>query len=102
MEFKAIEIAAFLKGEIEGDGNVIVNNVSKIEEGKAGTLAFLANPKYLLISSTDLFSISSTFLIFSLFRIISFALYHQCDTNSKSQDFFGSRFLNVIFGALYY
>ncbi len=46
MEFKAIEIAAFLKGEIEGDGNVIVNNVSKIEEGKAGTLAFLANPKY--------------------------------------------------------
>ncbi len=46
MEFKAIEIAAFLKGEIEGDGNVIVNNVSKIEEGKADTLAFLANPKY--------------------------------------------------------
>jgi UDP-3-O-[3-hydroxymyristoyl] glucosamine N-acyltransferase len=46
MEFKAFEIAAFLKGEVEGNGNVVVNNVSKIEEGKAGTLAFLANPKY--------------------------------------------------------
>jgi UDP-3-O-[3-hydroxymyristoyl] glucosamine N-acyltransferase len=46
MEFKAVEIAAFLKGEIEGDDNVKVSDVSKIEEGKKGTLAFLANPKY--------------------------------------------------------
>ncbi|MEN8117022.1 MAG: UDP-3-O-(3-hydroxymyristoyl)glucosamine N-acyltransferase [Bacteroidota bacterium] len=46
MNFKATEIAAFLNGEIEGDGNVAVSNVSKIEEGKPGTLAFLANLKY--------------------------------------------------------
>lgn len=46
MDFKATDIAAFLNGEIVGDGNVRVSNVSKIEEGKAGTLAFLANPKY--------------------------------------------------------
>ncbi len=46
MEFKASDIAAFLNGEIEGDGKVKVNNVSKIEEGEPGTLAFLANPKY--------------------------------------------------------
>ncbi|MDE6451173.1 MAG: UDP-3-O-(3-hydroxymyristoyl)glucosamine N-acyltransferase, partial [Odoribacter sp.] len=46
MEFKAKDIAALLKGEVEGDGEVLVNNVSKIEEGKPGTLAFLANPKY--------------------------------------------------------
>ena len=46
MEFTAQQIAAFLSGTIEGDENVSVNNVSKIEEGKPGTLAFLANPKY--------------------------------------------------------
>jgi len=46
MEFKASTIAGFLNGTIEGDENVSVSNVSKIEEGKPGTLAFLANPKY--------------------------------------------------------
>lgn len=46
MEFKATDIAGFLHGEVVGDGNVIVSDVSKIEEGKPGTLAFLANPKY--------------------------------------------------------
>lgn len=46
MNFKATDIAAFLNGEIVGDGNVKVSNISKIEEGKPGTLAFLANQKY--------------------------------------------------------
>jgi UDP-3-O-[3-hydroxymyristoyl] glucosamine N-acyltransferase len=46
MEFTASQIAAFLKGEIEGDPEVRVSNVSKIEEGKPGSLSFLANPKY--------------------------------------------------------
>jgi UDP-3-O-[3-hydroxymyristoyl] glucosamine N-acyltransferase len=46
MEFKATDIAAFLKGEVIGDSNVKVYGISKIEEGKPGTLAFLANPKY--------------------------------------------------------
>ncbi|HKJ44078.1 MAG TPA: UDP-3-O-(3-hydroxymyristoyl)glucosamine N-acyltransferase, partial [Sunxiuqinia sp.] len=46
MEFKAQNIADFLGGTVEGDENVSVNNVSKIEDGKPGTLAFLANPKY--------------------------------------------------------
>lgn len=46
MEFTAQQIADFLKGRIEGDENTKVNDVSKIEEGKPGTLAFLANPKY--------------------------------------------------------
>ena len=46
MDFKATEIAAFLKGEIVGNGDVRVSEVSKIEEGKPGTLAFLANVKY--------------------------------------------------------
>jgi UDP-3-O-[3-hydroxymyristoyl] glucosamine N-acyltransferase len=46
MEFTAKQIAEFLNGRVEGDPDVIVNDVSKIEEGKKGTLAFLANPKY--------------------------------------------------------
>jgi len=46
MEFKATDIASFLNGEIVGNSDVKVSNVSKIEEGKEGTLAFLANPKY--------------------------------------------------------
>jgi UDP-3-O-[3-hydroxymyristoyl] glucosamine N-acyltransferase len=46
MEFTALEIATFLGGDVIGDPTVKINNVSKIEEGKPGTLAFLANLKY--------------------------------------------------------
>lgn len=46
MDFKVTEIAHFLNGEIIGDKDIKVSNVSKIEDGKPGTLAFLANSKY--------------------------------------------------------
>ncbi|MDD2437127.1 MAG: UDP-3-O-(3-hydroxymyristoyl)glucosamine N-acyltransferase [Massilibacteroides sp.] len=46
MEFSAQEIANVLSGVIEGNPDVKVSNFSKIEEGKPGTLSFLANPKY--------------------------------------------------------
>ncbi len=46
MNFTATVIAEFLKGTVEGDAQAQVNDVSKIEEGKPGTLSFLANPKY--------------------------------------------------------
>lgn len=46
MEFSAKQIAEFLKGKVVGDGDVKVSDVAKIEEGKPGTLAFLANLKY--------------------------------------------------------
>jgi UDP-3-O-[3-hydroxymyristoyl] glucosamine N-acyltransferase len=46
MEFTAATIAGFLKGEIEGNPDVKVSTVSKIEEGHEGALSFLANPKY--------------------------------------------------------
>ncbi len=46
MEFTAEQIAGLLNGEIEGDKNAVVNNMAKIEEGKQGTITFLANPKY--------------------------------------------------------
>lgn len=46
MEISAQAIAEFLHGEIDGNPDVIVNNISKIEEGTPGTLSFLANPQY--------------------------------------------------------
>lgn len=46
LSFTAQQIAAVLNGTIEGDPNVSVSNFSKIEDGKPGTLTFLANPKY--------------------------------------------------------
>ena len=46
MNFTAEALAEFLKGEVIGDPNIEVNNISKIEEGAKGTLSFLANAKY--------------------------------------------------------
>ncbi len=46
MEFSAQQIAELVNGEIEGDENSTVHNLSKIEEGKPGTLSFLGNGKY--------------------------------------------------------
>lgn len=46
MEFTARQIADYLKGEIEGDQDIKVHTVSKIEEAEPGSLTFLANPAY--------------------------------------------------------
>ena len=40
------QIADYLKGTVEGDGALKVSELSKIEEGRPGTLTFLSNPKY--------------------------------------------------------
>jgi len=54
MEFKSSQIAAFLNGKVEGDQEAVVSSLSKIEEGKPGSLSFLGNPKYTpYIYSTD-------------------------------------------------
>jgi UDP-3-O-[3-hydroxymyristoyl] glucosamine N-acyltransferase len=46
MEFSAQQIADLLEGNVLGNSEATVNNLSKIEEGQSGTLSFLANPKY--------------------------------------------------------
>lgn len=46
MEFSAQQLAGLLNGQVVGDPNVMVSDFSKIEEGRPGTLTFLANPKY--------------------------------------------------------
>ena len=45
MEFTAKSIAEFLQGTIEGNPDVKVSTVAKIEEGTPGALSFLSNPK---------------------------------------------------------
>lgn len=46
MKFTAEQIAGLLNGEVVGNPTETIHGVSKIEDGKPGTLAFLANPKY--------------------------------------------------------
>jgi UDP-3-O-[3-hydroxymyristoyl] glucosamine N-acyltransferase len=54
MNFTAGQIADQLNGTIVGNRDVDINTLSRIEEGKKGSLTFLANPKYTeYIYSTD-------------------------------------------------
>ena len=46
MKFTAEQIAGVLEGEVVGNPNAEVSTLSKIEEGIAGSLTFLSNPKY--------------------------------------------------------
>jgi len=46
MEFTARQIAEVLNGKVEGDPDVVVSSLSKIEEGLPRTMTFLANPIY--------------------------------------------------------
>ncbi len=47
MTYTAGQIAEYLKGTVEGNPDISVHDFSKIEDGKPGTLSFLANPKYI-------------------------------------------------------
>ena len=46
MQFTAKQISEFINGAIDGDASVQVGELSKIENGKTGSLCFLSNPKY--------------------------------------------------------
>lgn len=46
MKFTVAQVAELLSAEIVGDPNAIISTVCKIEEGCAGGLTFLSNPKY--------------------------------------------------------
>ena len=46
MKFTAAQIAVILEGEVEGNPEIEVSKLSKIEEGGPESLSFLANPKY--------------------------------------------------------
>lgn len=46
MKFTVKQIAEILEGDIIGDDSVMVSTLSKIEEGREGSLTFLSNEKY--------------------------------------------------------
>lgn len=46
MKIAAEQIASVLEGEIVGNPAIEVSTLAKIEEGTAGSISFLANPKY--------------------------------------------------------
>ncbi len=46
MKFTASQIAGILEGEVDGNPEIAVHKLAKIEEGQEGSLTFLANPKY--------------------------------------------------------
>jgi len=46
MVFTVSQIAEIISASIEGDPNVAIHTICKIEEGVKGGLSFLANPKY--------------------------------------------------------
>ncbi|HLT42571.1 MAG TPA: UDP-3-O-(3-hydroxymyristoyl)glucosamine N-acyltransferase [Sphingobacteriaceae bacterium] len=46
MQFTAKQISTLINGSLEGDPEMTVFQLSRIEEAQEGSLAFLANPKY--------------------------------------------------------
>ena len=46
MEFTISQIAEMLNGEVIGNPNIWINQLTKIEEGREHSLSFLSNPKY--------------------------------------------------------
>ena len=47
MNYTALEIAKKYNGVIEGNGNVHLTSLAKIQDAKRGCLSFLAHPKYI-------------------------------------------------------
>ncbi len=46
MKYSIQKIADYLQGSVEGDANVEIENIAKIEEARPGDITFLANPIY--------------------------------------------------------
>jgi UDP-3-O-[3-hydroxymyristoyl] glucosamine N-acyltransferase len=46
MKLTVNEIAGIIGGKVEGDGNVAISKLAKIEQGDLEAISFLANPKY--------------------------------------------------------
>jgi len=92
MEFTAKQISDLVSGIIEGDPDVTIHKVSKIEEGEPGSISFLSNPvytHYIYTTEASVVIVNKSFLPTLFFRIqinifiylyekiISFASYFQ-------------------------
>ncbi len=65
MKFTAQQIADALQGTVDGNPNISVSTLSKIEEGKPGSLSFLSNPvyeKYIYDTNASLVIVNDDFI----------------------------------------
>lgn len=65
MKFTAQQIANVLNGNVEGNPEVEVSTLSKIEEGNPGSISFLANPvytNYIYNTNADIIIINEDFV----------------------------------------
>ena len=66
MEFTAQQISGVLQGKIEGDPEVKISKLSKIEQGGPGSISFLANPlytQYLYTTDASIVIINEDFIL---------------------------------------
>lgn len=66
MNLKAHQIADIVNGNVEGDDNVSINRLSKIEDGQKGSLSFLGNSKYnkyLYTSNSSIVLINENYIL---------------------------------------
>ena len=55
LSFSAEQIAAVVNGEVRGDKNVTVSDVSPIEDAREGTLCFINDEKFLHFLTKNIF-----------------------------------------------
>jgi UDP-3-O-[3-hydroxymyristoyl] glucosamine N-acyltransferase len=46
MKFPLREVASLLQGEIVGESDIVIDNLSTLENAESGCISFLSNPKY--------------------------------------------------------
>ena len=46
MNLKAYQVAEIINGVVEGNDQISINKLSKIESGEEGSLSFVGNTKY--------------------------------------------------------
>ena len=46
MNYSALKLAKYLDGKLEGDPNIQITNIAKIQEAKDDSVSFLSNKKY--------------------------------------------------------
>lgn len=46
MAYRAHDVARMLNGNLEGDSDIAISGIAKIEDARPGEITFLANPKY--------------------------------------------------------
>ncbi len=74
MEFTAKQIADLLGGTVLGNENASVNTVTKIEEGRAGSLSFLANPLY----TNYIYTTDATIVLVNNTLVLDKAIKNTC------------------------